>query len=100
MGLANLTYLDFYVAREGGSVIPMYNWICTSCSEWVEKVVPYDQRDDEYDHECGSRLERRPAGAKSGAGNYQMKAVITDNHERVVGHVPGHFGKEAMRKRK
>jgi hypothetical protein len=78
----------------------MYDWICTACDEWVEKVVPYDRRDDEYDHECGGRLKRRPPAAKSGAGNYQMKAVITNKHDRVVGHVPGHFGKEATRKRK
>lgn len=80
--------------------MPMYDFICVACGVWVEQVVPYDRRDDEYDHECGGRLERRPAGAKSGVGNYQMKAVITDKHDRIRGHVPGHFGKEAARRRK
>ncbi len=78
----------------------MYDFQCEKCDGIVEMNVPSAERDNTYLHDCGGKLKRTwlspPA---SGVGAFQMKAVMYNQHEQKVGHVPGHFGKLAKRKK-
>ena len=84
----------------------MYDYECSECHETLELNVPYEEKDDERQHEptpggCKGELAQvwltPPA---SGVGAYQMKAVMFNRNEQKVGHVPGHFGKLAKNKGK
>lgn len=94
--------------------MPMYDFTCDVCETGVEVVVPIADRDKPIPHkeeseltECLGMLRRDGiTGTKLGGmgdvkldGRHQTKAVMYDG-ERKVGHVDGHFGKEAKRYKK
>ena len=83
--------------------MPMYTFDCADCSEELEVVTPYDDRDQarmhhetDEDSDCGGALTRRGVEPfKLGAEPYQMKAILNDGT-----HVKGHFGKTAKPKKR
>jgi len=83
----------------------MYDYLCEKCGERVELIVPYAERNDDHEHDgCGGTLKRtgftKAPGARQLTQYGGMQAVVVDRNEKTVGHVKGHFGKEAKRNRK
>jgi hypothetical protein len=90
--------------------MPIYTYRCRQCGIILDQVVKFEDRDKLMFHEgsndwektdpayrevCGGSLERQeglelPTIGKEG---FQMKAVTNQ------GHVPGHFGKSARKKK-
>ena len=76
--------------------MPIYTYKCESCGSEKEHFVFSSERNNPCDCACGGTMKRRGLETFSiGAPEYQMQAVLSDGT-----HVPGHFGKDAKRKRK
>lgn len=81
---------------------PMYNFTCNVCGEQEEHVVSLDERGEPIDHECGGQLIRnavQPAKVVDKTAYGGMQGIVYQG-EKKVGHVKGHFNREAKRKRK
>lgn len=80
----------------------LYDFECEVCGVLEERNVPYEERNDQECAECGNvmRLGWRKAPGVGKPG-HQTHAVFADPVTgKTVASVPGHFGKEAKRKRK
>jgi hypothetical protein len=89
--------------------VPIYSYRCRQCGLIEEHVVKYADRDKFMQHEgpngdegpgyksvCGGTLERQGVELfRAAKENYQCQAILANG-----AHIPGHFGKEAKRKRK
>ena len=75
---------------------PLYTYSCGSCGDVQEHLVSCRDRDELDCGRCGARLERHGVERFAiGAPAYQMGAILADGT-----HVPGHYGKDAKRRRK
>ena len=77
---------------------PLYSYKCQKCGKTVERVVKYEHRDNPWTHddECGGKLSRGGLElCHFGKETYQCKAILGNG-----AHIPGHFGKEAKRRRR
>jgi len=90
--------------------VPIFQYRCRQCGLHLEQIVKYADRDKPMQHDgpngdeglghksvCGGSLElieglELPTLAKE---NYQCKAILANG-----AHIPGHFGKEAKRRRR
>jgi len=78
--------------------MPLYQYQCRRCRETLEQLSVYRDRDKPIVHEgCGGSLERLrglelPTVGKSA---FQTQVVLGNGD-----HLKGHFGKEAVRKKR
>jgi len=76
--------------------MPLYTYSCDRCGRTKEHVVGCRDRDLAIPCECGGKQRRRGVEPfRIGASAYQMQAILSDGTR-----VPGHFGKDAKRRRK
>lgn len=77
--------------------MPVYTYDCDNCARVVDVIVSYADRDGT--HLCsvckGELIRRGVSGFRLGKPRYQMAAVLPNGD-----HIPGHFGKDASRRRK
>lgn len=77
--------------------MPAYSYNCTKCNWFGTRYNVKIAERDEQSCECGAKLNRGPIDELrkfSPDYGFQMQAV-TDK-----GHVPGHFGKDAPKRRR
>jgi putative FmdB family regulatory protein len=78
--------------------VPVYTFDCESCGSTSDEIVSYRLRDIEpvACRSCGVGMRRRGiSGFRLGKARYQMAAVLPNGD-----HIPGHFGKDARRRRR
>jgi putative FmdB family regulatory protein len=76
--------------------MPLYTYICQGCGVEAEHLVRYDDRNNEQTCVCGDKMVRRGLeGFAIGDAPQQMGAIFNDGSR-----VPGHFGRDAKRRRK
>lgn len=81
---------------KAGSDVPMYTYTCTTCQAEQEHLVRYDDRNDPQPCECGGKQKRRGLETFTfGPPEYQMAGITADGR-----HIPGHFAKDAKRRRR
>jgi putative FmdB family regulatory protein len=75
--------------------MPIYTYQCSECGSIEERVTTFANRDAAICDECSQPLQRSGVELFTlGQPAYQMKAIL-NNGEKV----PGHFGKDAARKK-
>lgn len=76
--------------------MPLYTYTCAACNAEAEHLVRTDDRNKPQPCKCGGKMKRRGLETFTfGPPEYQMGAIMSDGS-----HVPGHFAKDAKRRRK
>lgn len=81
--------------------MPRYDYQCDRCGDRTERDCSYDDRTKAFKCKCGGRMRYGMHAAPGiGVPGHQNKAVFADPMTgKTKAVVPGHFGKEAKRKR-
>ncbi len=75
---------------------PLYSYVCEACANAQEHLVRLDDRNNPVPCHCGGQMTREGLEVFAmGDPEYQMTGILSDGTK-----VPGHFAKDAKRRRK
>lgn len=73
--------------------MPLYDYLCTKCNTPCERLVKYEERDQQV-CDCGYMMLRQLSAASFRMDSRGMGVKLASGQK-----VKGHFGKAAARKR-